>query len=237
MLNKKWKKFDRLTETCYANMIGANKDSGCWLQAFDLLIETVREERITNPNFAPELALLEDELYYSCDISGWLEDCLDEMDMRKEYSTLLQMCDALLNVFSWPEYTGSELRFRKSSALAALGKTEEAAAFCNSWIQREPDNIMAATAGVYAFIGIKAFADAQKLVTQFILNPTECDDENCTMFVAASVLYQVTGKKKEKKIIDKALEEYEEYLENFFLLSEDDEDDDTFWEEDELPFN
>ena len=45
MENKKWKKFGKLTEQCYRNMIGAEKDSSCWEKAFELLMEIVREER------------------------------------------------------------------------------------------------------------------------------------------------------------------------------------------------
>ena len=30
MKNKKWKQFEKLTEQCYMNMIGADKDGICW---------------------------------------------------------------------------------------------------------------------------------------------------------------------------------------------------------------
>ena len=46
MENKKWKKFGKLTEQCYRNMIGAEKDSSCWEKAFELLMKIVREERL-----------------------------------------------------------------------------------------------------------------------------------------------------------------------------------------------
>ena len=60
MKNKKWKQFSKLTEKCYNNMIGAEKDGSCWVQAFELLMEIVREERQTNPNYASELEMLEE---------------------------------------------------------------------------------------------------------------------------------------------------------------------------------
>lgn len=34
MQNKKWKQFHKLTGKCYLNMIEAEKDGNCWLQAF-----------------------------------------------------------------------------------------------------------------------------------------------------------------------------------------------------------
>ena len=45
MKNKKWKKFQLLTEECYNNMIGFGENNDCWKQAFELLMEIVLEER------------------------------------------------------------------------------------------------------------------------------------------------------------------------------------------------
>lgn len=235
MQNKKWNKFSKLTEKCYSNMIGAEKDDSCWVQAFELLMEIVREERQTNPNYASELAMLDDITDYEYDIDGWLEDCLDEVDMRGNHEVLIKMCDELLNMFSWPGYTGSDIKIKKSATLAALGQKKESAEYCKKWMQKEPENIIAATAGVYAFIEIKAFEEAEKLVERFIPDKSKCSDENDIMFTAASTLYQITGKKKEKKVIDKAIKEYEKYLEEYFEWPEFEEDDEEFFDE-ELPF-
>ena len=51
------------------------------------------------------------------------------------------------------------------------------------------------------------------------------------MFVAAATLYQVTGRKKEKKVVEKAMKEYEEFLEEYFGCLEWDEDEEFFDEE------
>jgi len=235
MKNKKWDKFGKLTEKCYCNMIGAEKDGSCWEQAFELLMEIVREEREQNPNYAPEIELLDDATDYEYDIQGWLEDCLDEVDMRGNHKALLIMCDKLLDMFGWPEYTGSDIKFRKTAAMAQLGQKKESADFCKKWIQNEPENIIAACAGVYAFIEVKTFEEAEKLVERFIPDKSRCSEENDMMFVAASTLYQVTGRKKEKKVVDKAMKEYEEYLKEYFEYPEFDEDEEEFFDG-ELPF-
>ena len=236
MQNKKWKQFSKLTEKCYNNMIGAEKDGSCWVQAFELLMEIIREERQTNPNYASELEMLEEVADCEYDIQGWLEDCLDELDMRKEHRTLLKMCDDLLDMFGWPEYTGSDIKMRKAAVMAALGQKKEAAEFCKKWLQKEPENIVAAAAGVYAFIEVKAFEEAEKLVERFILDKSKCTDENDIMFTAASTLYQVTGQKKEKRVIDKAMKEYEKHLEDYYESFEfEDEEDEEFFDG-ELPF-
>ena len=235
MQNKKWKQFGKLTEMCYNNMIGVEKDGNCWVRAFELLMEIVREERQTNPNYASELEMLEEVTDCEYDIQGWLEDCLDELDMREEHRTLLKMCDDLLDMFGWPEYTGSDIKMRKATVMAALGQKEESAEFCKKWLQKEPENIVAAAAGVYAFIEVKAFEEAEKLVERFILDKSKCTDENDIMFTAASILYQVTGKKKEKRVIDKAIKEYEKYLEDYYESFEFEDEDEEFFDG-ELPF-
>lgn len=239
MLNKKWKKFDKLTGKCYLNMIGTEKDGSCWSQAFELMKEIILEERAADPAFAPELELLDDATDYSFDIQGWLEDCLDEIDMREDYETLLHMCNDLLELFGWPEYTGSDIKFRKATVLRQLGRGKESVEFCKKWMEKEPENIVAATSGVYAFISIKAFEEAERLVDKFILNKSECGDEDEIMFMAASKLYEAMGKKKEKKEIDKAIEQYDDYIEKYFMNSEFDEFDDfdDFSDFDDLPFD
>ncbi len=215
-LIQKWKKFDKLTDKCYNNMIGAEIDGSCWLKAFELLKEIVQEERDRNPSFAPDLKLLDEATDYRYDIQGWLDDCLDEIDLRGEYETLLKMCDDLLHLFNFPEDTGSDLKFSKSSALNSLGRHKEAAKYCKEWIEKEPGNIVAATAGVYAYINIKDFTTAEKLVDRFISDKSMCRDDNDIMFTAASKLYGAMGKRKEKKQIDRALKDYDEYLQDYF---------------------
>ncbi len=231
MKNKKWNRFSKLTEKCYLNMIGAEEDNSCWEQAFELLMEIVQEERVQDSTFASELEMLDDATDYEYVIQGWVEDCLDEIEMREEHKTLLYMCDKLLDMFGWPEYTGSDIKFRKTAAMAQLGKKKEAAEFCKKWLQKEPENIIAACAGVYAYIEIKDFSEAEKLVEYFIPDKSQCSEENDMMFVAAATLYQVTGRKKEKKVVEKAMKEYEEFLEEYFGCLEWDEDEEFFDEE------
>ncbi len=50
------------------------------------------------------------------------------------------------------------------------------------------------------------------------------------MFIAASKLYGAIGKEREKEEIDKAIEKYDKYVEEYFLNNDFDEDD-------ELPFD
>ena len=231
-MNKNWKHFDNLKEKCYLNMIGAEKDASCWTQAFELLKEIILEERKVNPEFASELEQIDDATDFALDIQSWLEDCLDEIDMREDYETLLMICDDLLDLFSWPEYTDSDINFRKAIVLQNLSRTTEAVTFCKQWLDKEPANIVAATAKVYALLGAKEYLEAGKLVDKFVPDKSECDDDNEIMFTAASKLYALTGNKKAKKEIDTAIDNYDKMLEEYFSDPDYDFDD-----EDELPFN
>ena len=213
-------------------MIGAEKDASCWTQAFERLKEIILEERKANPEFAPELEQIDDATDFALDIQDWLEDCLDEIDMREDYETLLAMCNDLLDLFSWPEYTDSDINFRKAIVLQNLGRTADAVTFCEQWLDKEPMNIVAATAKVYALLSAKEYNEAGKLVDRFIPDKSECDDDNEIMFAAASKLYEFTGNKKAKKEVDTAIDKYDKMLEEYFSDPDYDFDD-----EDDLPFN
>ncbi len=236
MQSKKWRKFDELTEKCYSNMIEMEEDGSCWQQAFELLKEIVREERQKDPSCMSQLVMVDDVADYAHDVQGWLEECLDEMEEREDYETLLRMCDDLLEMFGWPEYSGSDIRFQKASALGALGRKQEAAEYCRKWIRKEPENIIAAVAGVYALIGTRQYDEAEKLAARFIFDFSECTEENDVMFIALSRLYEAMGRKKEKRQIDKAIEEYEERMEEELANLDDDEYSFDDWDDGELPF-
>ena len=74
MKNKKWKQFEKLTDQCYMDMIGSDKDGICWEKAFELLREIVREERQKEPNCFQEVYMLDEATDYQYDISEWIED-------------------------------------------------------------------------------------------------------------------------------------------------------------------
>ena len=181
--------------------------------------------------------MLDEATDYKYDISEWLEDCLDEIDMREEYEVLFCMCDTLLSLFSWPDYTGSDLKFRKSCVLEALGRKNEAVSFCCKWFEKEPENIMAATAYVYALIGAKEYETAEKLIHQFIIDESECLEENEIMFRAASKYYGAIGDKNKKKQLDKVLKEYETYVDRMIEEEWLGSDEDDWIEAEELPFD
>ena len=236
MKNKKWKEFGKLTGKCYMAMGMGAQDRQVWDQTFEVLKEIITSERGADPEFAEELYLLDEITDYEYDVQGWLEDYLDDLDIRENKEKLLSVCDELLEIFCWEEDAPSDIKFLKSSALTSLGRKDEAVAFCKGWLEEEPDNLVAVTANVYALLEVNDMEMAERLIKQHIHEDTECTDENDILFAAAVAYYKKAGNKKEMKRLDKAREEYDKLLERLFL--EYDEDEEEFmWDDDDLPFS
>lgn len=237
VMKRLWKKFDELTGRCCMNMIGAGESFEVWNETFAVLLDIISLGREKNPNYAKELADLDDDTDFEHDISGWLEDYLDELDMKEKYETLLNVCDKLLELFCWEEDSPSDIRFRKASALGAQGKKQEALEFSEAWYRAESDNMTAVTSLIYSRIGVNDLAGAEKLVEKYISDDSICDEDNDIVFTAASLLYKTKGDKKKEKRINKAIQKYEEELEEYFLGMEDYGEEDFDFSDDELPFS
>lgn len=236
-MKKLWKKFDDLSGKCYSNMVGAYNDFQVWNEAFDVLLDIISDGRETNPEYAKELIDLDDSTDFKHDVCGWLEDYLDELDMKEEYDRLLKVCEKLLSLFRWEEDSPSDLHFRISSALANQGKFEEALDFCEGWYKKEEDNLCAATALIYARMGMKELDGAEELVNKYISDSTECTEENDIIFIAASALYKVKGNKKAEKRINQAIQKYEKELEEFYCGMDGEDEFGFDMMDEDLPFN
>lgn len=233
MKNKKWKEFEELTGKCYRHLAGFGEDRVCWQNAFETLKQILAEERSRTPDYGAELSQLDDDTDYRYDVQGWLEDYLDEVEMDQEAERLLQVCEELLELFQWKEDNPSDIKFLKASALGSMNRTDDEAAFCKQWLAEEPENILAVTASIYASLASGELETAGQLIKQHIREETQCTQENDILFTAASIYYQETGNKKEKKRIDQELKKYEKFLEEFFMGGGEDE---MAWGDDEFPF-
>ncbi|MDO4439326.1 MAG: hypothetical protein Q4B86_07825 [Eubacteriales bacterium] len=194
MNTAKWNEFFTLVDDCYGCMMGdEDSDYGSWLKSFEMFKELVKEERKADPSFAPEFVMIDEAMDFDSDIEDWLTECLDEMDINEEYDTLLSMCDDMLELFIWPDDVGSDIRFLKARTMAALNKNVECVDFCKNWFNDEPQNVIAATAYIYALIGVEEYDKAKEIVDLFINEDTKCCLENDLIFIAAATLYQLTG--------------------------------------------
>lgn len=240
-MNRQWKRYDQLMEKCYLGMAGGGTDIKDWNDCFDVLIQIIENERESNPDSGRELDLLDDETDYRHDVQGWIEDYLDELDMREMYSRLETVCRKLLKIFEWKEEYPSDIRFMLASALGNQGRVEEARKYCEDWETQEKDNPLAAAALIYSLLRMKDYEGAEEIVRQHIEEDTICSEENDVIFTAALQLYKANGNKKMEKKMDDALEEYDKALERYFMGLDDEglEFGDMNWEmdEDDLPFD
>ena len=234
-MNRQWKKYDQLMEKCYLGMADGGADINDWNDCFDVLIQIIENERESNPDFGRELNLLDDETDYRHDVQGWLEDYLDELDMREMYLRLETVCRKLLKIFEWKEEYPSDIRFMLASALGNQGREEEARKYCEDWEAQEKDNPLAAAALIYSLIRMNDYKNAEETVRQYIAENTVCSEENDVIFTAALQLYKANGNKKMEKKMDNALKEYDKALEKYLmgLDGEELEFGDMDWEMDE----
>lgn len=245
MKNRKWKEFGKLTGTCYTDLGLESENHEIWDRAFEVLKEIVADGKGREPESVAELYLLDEITDYEYDVQGWLEDYLDDLDMRENKEKLLKVCDELLDMFCWEEDAPSDIKFLRASALCSLGRKDEAVKFCKEWLEEEPDNYVAVSANVYAFIETHDMEAAEKLIKQHIHEDTECEDENDILFAAAVAYYKVVGNEEEMERLDKAREEYDEEIGRILMGLDEDEDDELLWDDDdeftrdgdELPFS
>lgn len=245
MKNRKWKEFEKLTGKCYMALGMGETNYEIWDRAFEVLKEIIADGKGRQPEYAAELYLLDEITDYEYDVQGWLEDYLDDLDMRENKDKLLKVCDELLDMFCWEEESPADIKFLKSSALCCLGRKDEAVEFCKEWLEEDPDNLVAVSSNIYTLLEVHDMETAEKLIKQHIHEDTECGDENDILFEAAVAYYKAVGNKKEMKRLDKAREEYDKEIGRILMGfdgDEDDEfmwdDDDEFtWDDDDLPFS
>ena len=222
-MNKQWKKFDRLTETCYSDMARGITYINNWNECYNLLKDIISDGRAENPDFAKELYQLDDETDYQHDVQGWIEDYLDELGMHEMYAELEEVCRKLLELFDWKEEYPSYFRFQLASALGNQGRSEEAVKYCEEWEADEEGNPLAAASLIYSKIKVKDLEGAEAVVRRYISDDTVCSEDNDILFTAAFRLYKENGNREMEKKMNDALNMYDKELEEYFLGLEDEE--------------
>lgn len=235
MQKKNWKKLDGLIGKCYLSMIGQYDDEHIWNKTFDKFIACIQKEREVNVNFGIGLYRIDDETDYICDISGWLEDFYDALDMDEDYERIVDVSNQLLELFSWEDESKSEVYHRKASALSRLGRHGEALRLCESWYDTESDNPVAAASLIYSYMGNKDVKNAEKIVDDFYNDSLVCTWKTEPFYAAATAVYKVNGNIEKYKMFEKAREEFDQELGKYLYGDYEEEYDNEF--EGELPFD
>lgn len=135
-MNKLWKKFDQLSTRCYEDMIQSNPTMDNWDEAFSVLVEITEEGRQRDSSFAQEMYQLEESIEYKCDVTGWFEDYMDELEMCERYDRLQYVCEKVLQLFQWKEDSPSDIKFHIAFAMAGQGKTRKPLPFVRIGIKQ-----------------------------------------------------------------------------------------------------
>ena len=238
-MNQLWKKFDRLSEECCSNMISFDPNKDVWNRTFEVLVSAIEKEREANPRFGREIDLVDDDLDYEVDVSGWLKDYTDELGMYHLYEKLYSVCDKLLALFEWKETSPANIKFQMAEALSGQGKDREAVEFCREWIEEEKDGDeesaeVSELALIYALIHAGEYSEAQEMVEKHLAGSEMCTEENERYWHAAGKLYEAMGDEKKAAWMKREEEKYDEMI--FHQLADDFYDEDFPLEDDELPF-
>lgn len=215
-MNQQWKKFKDLTSKCYLSMIKPDIDMSVWDDTFAMLVEIVKAGREKNSNYALELYYLDDLTDYEFQIEEWLEDYLRETDMREQYDKLEKICRTLLDLFQWKEENPVNLNFRIAAALGAQGKNEEAVSFCQEWYEQDENNILPATALIYAKLGAQDVDGAGKIVEKHLPEDMVCTEENDILFAAAALFYKVSQNEEAENRINEVIAKYQKEMEEYY---------------------
>lgn len=215
-MSKRWEKFAEVSKKCYIDMEKGKIHLSVWNQAYQILKELIQEERTENPAYAKELYQIDDSQDFEYGVEEWILDYEDLLDTMQEYRRLQKVCEELIAMFEWKEYSPTDFRFHTMIAMMGQAKYQEAHAYGEQWYSEEDDNPYAAAALIYAKVGIKDYKEAERLVERLIPEGTVCCEENDMLFGAAEKLYEKMGNTEAEARILEALERYDEELEAYF---------------------
>lgn len=211
MLNlhsKQWPETIEEVRKMHLGALNGNVSTTEWRHAFDMLISAVKDERLENTFFAPEIINLTEETGISYDFEDILEEYFDHLEDVKEWDTIISSCDSLLDLFSWHEVKPSEYMYRKGNALLKSGQLDEAESFGAKWLSDYPDDLYGAASNAFLKITMGKLDEAEALTEKYMSPDLVCNDKTETLFMAAYRLYEMTDNINAKKRVEQKMAEY-----------------------------
>ncbi len=215
LCSKTWEEAaEKLRKSRLSTLEQGNQDVACWVEAFDLTIECIKEQRHTNPGFASELNLLDEETGNKYNLLEDLEAYFDHMEEVGKWEQVIESCDKLFELFAWKDMRPSEFKFRKGNALEALKRYDEAEEFGKAWLEEYPDDLYAAASNVYLKITMGKYDEAEEITEKYLGEDLICDKKTDTFFMAAYRLYEMTDNIDAKRRVEKKIADYNKMIEN-----------------------
>ncbi len=184
-----------------------------WKDAFDSLVEAIKEERKSDPAFSAELMDLTQATEVTYDFSDILEEYFDHLEEEEDWQDVIDSCHEIISLFKWEKKMPSEYNFRIGNALNKMGRVDEAEAFGQEWLASYPQDLNAAAANVFLKVQLKKFDEAEEITEHYLRDDLLCDDETDTFFMAAYRLYELTDNIYAKQRVEKKMAEYNAMME------------------------
>lgn len=167
-INNCWDSFRVQALKCYELQENGQNDKECWYKAFTLLMEAILTERSINPEFASELEEIDEQTYYKYNVTDWVYDYLDVLDLVQEYEKLYSDGSRIINEFEWKRNSCSQIKLQVAHALEMMGMNQEAIKYCEDWIAEKRYNMDAILSLYCAMRNAGKYDDAANLVKKYI---------------------------------------------------------------------
>lgn len=179
-----------------------------WKEAFDLLINSIKEERLNYPDFAKEISDLTNETGSSYSFNDILEEYFDFLENTFSWNEVIDSCDKIIPLFKWEAKSSSEYKYRKGNALLKLKRTEEAKKFNEEWLKDFPDDLYAVTSNILLLISLGELAKALTLTELHLSNDLKCNRITDTFMTAANKLCELTEDENASQQLKEKITEY-----------------------------
>lgn len=208
-----WAEVNRKMRSCHMSQIepGSVTEEE-WKDAFDLLVEAIKDERKQDPAFAPELEELTEATGNEYGFEDILEEYFDHLEDNGRWADVVDSCDKMISLFKWDVNLPSEYMFRKGNALHKSGRCDEAEAFGAEWLEEYPYDLFAAAANVFLKVALGKNDDAEELTRKYLRDDFVCGNPKDTFFMAAYRLLELTDNENAKRRVERKIAEYSDIV-------------------------
>lgn len=190
------------------------------------------KENVAGAYKKPELYELDDATDFEYAFEEWLEDFITAYIAAKRYEEASQLAKEVKEIFAWEECSPVEYNREIGTALSLSGKQDEADAWYESWLEREPDNFGCVYECAVYFFGRGQKERAERLIED-ALTDVECNYETQDYFMYAASFFSAIGNAKKAAYYKKIEDDFfQKFLKNPTKYSPEDAawcDDDIFF--------
>jgi len=207
-----WAATSEKIRKCHLSLLSDGGNTADWVDAFDSLIDSIKDERKLDPAFSPELGMLTKATGITYDFADILEEYFDHLEESNEWEKVISSCEKIIDLFKWESALPSEYMFRKGNALEKSGRYEEAEAFGKEWLEKYPTDLYGAASNTFLLLELGRVDEAEAITEKYLRDDLICNDDSNTLYMAAYRLYEMTENINAKQRVEKKMAEYQELI-------------------------